>query len=112
MVTDRSADGGNGAATVVCSVALLLEDSGSAVVLLTLAVLLILPVADEATLPRRSVAEEAPFAIVPIVKVPFHGCHDVPLSVEYSAFVSAGATLSVSTTEAAESGPLFLTVSV
>ncbi len=41
-----------GAATVVCSVALLLEDSGSAVALLTIAVLLMLPVADDAAQER------------------------------------------------------------
>ncbi len=101
-----------GAATVVCTVALLLPDAGSAVALLTLAELLMLPAADDATTPRRSVAEEVPFAMVPSAKLPFHGCHDAPLSVEYSAFVSAGAILSVSTTEAAALGPLFLTVSV
>ena len=110
MVTDRSADGG--AATVVCSVALLLEDEGAAVALLTLAVLLILPVAEDATTPRRSVAEDVPFAIVPSARLPLHGCHDVPLFVEYSAFMSVEGTLSLSTTEAAASGPLFLTVSV
>ena len=112
MVTDKSAEGGNGAATVVCSVALLFEEAGSAVALLTLAVLLMLPVAEEATTPRRSVAEEVPFAIVPSARLPLHGCQDAPLFVEYSAFVRDGGTLSVSTTEAAALGPPFLTVSV
>ena len=112
LVTDRSAEGGNGAATVVCSVALLLEDWGSAVELLTVAVLLMLPVAEDATTPRRSVTEEVPFAIVPSAKLPFHACHEVPLLVEYSALVNVDVTLSVSTTEAAALGPLFFTVSV
>ncbi len=78
--------------------------------LLTLAVLLMLPAADGETTPRRSVTEEVPFDIAPNARLPLQGCHDAPLSVEYSVLVSAGATLSVKTTESAISGPLFLTV--
>ena len=80
--------------------------------LLILAVLLILPDADDATTARNSVSEEAPFAIMPSAKLPFHGCHEVPLLVEYSAFVREDGTLSVSTTESAASGPLLRTVRV
>ena len=78
----------------------------------TLAVLLMLPDAEDATTPRKSVTEEAPLAIVPSAKLPFHGCQDAPLFCENSVFCSADGTASVKTTEAAALGPLFRAVRV
>jgi hypothetical protein len=93
-------------------VALLLPVAGSVAALLTEAELLMLPAAVDATMARRRVVEEAPFAIVPRGKVPVHACQDVPLFVEYSVLAREDGILSVRTTELAAPGPLLFTARV
>jgi hypothetical protein len=85
---------------------------GSAVLLLTEAVLTICPVAALSTVPCIRILYSAPEFILPNAKGPFKGTQFTPSLAEYSAADIAGGMTSFSTTFCAVSGPPFVTVNV
>ena len=82
--------------------------SGSSVVDITVAVLVIVPVAVSDTVPVIMTVLVSPDANIPRSMFPVHGV-SAPPSIENSGFIILGGILSVYTTFSASFGPLFVT---
>lgn len=80
--------------------------------LLTDAVLVMVPEVPDATVPRKNVVAEVPFARLPSEKLPVQGCHAVPLLAKNWAPAKELGILSVRIAVFAVPGPLFVTVTV
>ena len=91
---------------------MLLSGFGSDVVEVTVAVLVIVPVASSDTIPLINIVCESPANNVPKSRVPSHGVNVAPSSIEYSGSIILSKILSVNTTFSASNGPLFVTTIV